>query len=269
MRRLAAYYYSRLKQRLRRNLLLENLRLMNLVALWCFVLVCCHAQCPSYWLWQLITVNWWTMCHDWNYKGGKNTVNKQWGNFGGEKQRREFVCFMFRKIGGVYSGDTRNTIIGFPVVNPFGTSMDFRGCRHGGVEKNLASLQKSSLSLSHSIIGPSNHPRRSNHFSMIVSYCFFIFPNYWLHSVPFRWGWLKEFTTIIQKIQSVLIPLLRHKKIFIDHEPLTDMFQNSSKSILWTYDSALIRHLSYGSVSKPCTPSGHIKIAGIYGCSSH
>jgi hypothetical protein len=74
------------------------------------------------------------MCHDWNYKGGKNTVNKQWGNFGGEKQRRESVCFMFRKIGGVYSGDTRNTIIGFPVVNPFGTSMDFRGCRHGGVE---------------------------------------------------------------------------------------------------------------------------------------
>ena len=26
---------------------------------------------------------------------------------------------------------------------------------------------------------------------------------------------------------------------------------------------------SYGSVSKPCTPVVHIKIAGIYGCSSH
>ena len=25
----------------------------------------------------------------------------------------------------------------------------------------------------------------------------------------------------------------------------------------------------YGSVSKPCTPVVHIKIAGIYGCSSH
>lgn len=133
MRRLAAYYYSRLKQRLRRNLLLENLRLMNLVALWCFVLVCLSCSMPKL-LALTTTVNWWTMCHDWNYKGGKNTVNKQWGNFGGEKQRRESVCFMFRKIGGVYSGDTRNTIIGFPVVNPFGTSMDFRGCRHGGVE---------------------------------------------------------------------------------------------------------------------------------------
>ena len=51
----------------------------------------------------------------------------------------------------------------------------------GGLEKNLASLQNSSLSLSHSMIRPSNHPRRSNHFSMTVSYCFFIFPNYWLH----------------------------------------------------------------------------------------
>ena len=27
--------------------------------------------------------------------------------------------------------------------------------------------------------------------------------------------------------------------------------------------------ISYGSVSKPCTPSVNIKIAGIYGCSSH
>ena len=27
--------------------------------------------------------------------------------------------------------------------------------------------------------------------------------------------------------------------------------------------------LLYGSVSKPCTPVVHIKIAGIYGCSSH
>ena len=27
-------------------------------------------------------------------------------------------------------------------------------------------------------------------------------------------------------------------------------------------------HFLYGSGSKPCTPSVHIKIAGIYGCSS-
>lgn len=96
--------------------------------------------------------------------------------------------------------------------------------------------------VSHSIIRPSNHPRRSNHFSnfsMIVSYCFFIFPNHWLHSVPFHWGWLKEFTTIIQKIQCVLISLLRHKKKKnLYHEPLIDIFQNSLNSILWT----LIRH---------------------------
>ena len=26
-------------------------------------------------------------------------------------------------------------------------------------------------------------------------------------------------------------------------------------------------HIPYGSVSKPCTPVVHIKIAGIYGCS--
>ena len=33
--------------------------------------------------------------------------------------------------------------------------------------------------------------------------------------------------------------------------------------ICWGYERQ-----SYGSVSKPCTPVVHIKIAGIYGCSS-
>ena len=38
---------------------------------------------------------------------------------------------------------------------------------------------------------------------------------------------------------------------------------------LLLYAVVPFQHQRYGSVSKPCTPVVHIKIAGIYGCSSH
>ena len=41
---------------------------------------------------------------------------------------------------------------------------------------------------------------------------------------------------------------------------------HTSTCTLFMY--AYVFHIVYGSVSKPCTPSVHIKIAGIYGCSS-
>jgi len=37
----------------------------------------------------------------------------------------------------------------------------------------------------------------------------------------------------------------------------------------YTIDYSITNVYTNGSVSKPCTPVVHIKIAGIYGCSSH
>ena len=50
--------------------------------------------------------------------------------------------------------------------------------------------------------------------------------------------------------------------------------QKESQNLIESQNSGdfagvFVATLIHGSVSKPCTPVVHIKIAGIYGCSSH